>query len=98
MAVPDRRTITFTVLIVGGAALVLWLMMQNRAERGGAYAEGDTSTDEPRLTVGVLNRLVGEDRETANRWFGGKNVRVSGSVCLVTRTTDEAGAALLIVG
>jgi hypothetical protein len=95
MTVPDRKTVTFAVLIVGGAALVLWLMMQNRPERG-AYADGDTSTDEPRVTVAALARLVADDRETANRWFGGKAVRVSGSVCLVSKVADEGGTFLVV--
>src|SRR5262245_19969635 len=97
MVVPDRKTVTIAVLVVGGAALVLWLMVQNRPERG-AFADGESPTDEPRVTVAVLHRLVAEDRETAGRWFSGKTVRVSGAVCLVGRVPDGNGGTVLVVG
>src|SRR5262245_52771383 len=99
MAIPDRKTIAIAVLIVGGVALVLWLMMQNqnRADRA-ASADGEAPTGEPRVTVAVLHRLVADDRETAGRWLGGKTVRVNGAVSLVARVPDGNGGTALVVG
>lgn len=98
MAVPDRKTVAVAVLVVAGVALVLWLMVQNRnrPDRGGPSADGEPPTDEPRVTVAALHRLVADDRETAGRWLGGKTVRVSGAVCLVARVPDGNGTTLVV--